>query len=275
MAIDFRMMTKEQLDVAYNNTQAVNNFQELLKTFQELSAETFREHKTLKNIQYAEKKRNVIDIFPGGYHNSPTFLFIHGGYWQNCTKEDFAFIADGLVQENITVILAEYTLAPDATMAEIVNEIKQLLDFLDNNSGALPVNKEKFCLAGHSAGGHLTAELRDHSLVTHAMPLSALVDLEPIKLCWLNEKLQLTDKDVIEFSPIKHIRSGVPTHIHVGGNELPELLRHSRDYWHALQHVQNNVYFSEIAGKNHFTLLYEFGLNGNALKQSLIQLLKK
>lgn len=57
-------------------------------------------------------------------------MFIHGGYWSNCTKEDFAFIAEGPLARDLNVVLVEYTLAPEATITEIVDQIGQLLEHL-------------------------------------------------------------------------------------------------------------------------------------------------
>jgi acetyl esterase/lipase len=41
-----------------------------------------------------------------------TIIFIHGGYWQSCNKEDFAFITAGPLARGFDVMLLEYTLAP-------------------------------------------------------------------------------------------------------------------------------------------------------------------
>ena len=51
------------------------------------------------------------------------------------------------------------------------------------------LQKGKICLSGHSAGGHLTAANKDHPFVSHAFPLSALVDLEPISLSFWSTQI--------------------------------------------------------------------------------------
>ena len=54
---------------------------------------------------------------------APTLLFIHGGYWQGRAKEIFTRFAEGPMAHGINVALIGYTLAPDATLDEIVAEI--------------------------------------------------------------------------------------------------------------------------------------------------------
>lgn len=269
----FRGMNRDQLDKAYNNTKAVKDFAAVLQSFQKKSRQVYSQNLVKKNIPYDHQRSTTFDYFPAGKKNCPTFIFIHGGYWQNCQKEDFAFIANGILAAGINVVLAEYTLAPQASMTRIVQEIGLLLDYLQQHAGEFNITPGKVCLSGHSAGGHLTAIHRGHRLVSHAMPVSALVDLVPISLCWLNEKLALTPQEIAQFSPLYHIdRPGVPTHIHVGGAELSELIRHSKDLYHALKAAGTRVEYQEVAGCNHFSLLCEFEKVDGVLVKSLRRL---
>ena len=274
MELPYHKMNRAQLDTAYNNTLAVNNFPAMLADFQQRSQCFYAEATVQRNVPYSSAPRTQFDFFASGTLHAPTLIFIHGGYWQNCTKEDFAFIAEGLIKSHINVVLAEYTLAPTASMTQIVKEIGLLLDYLNDHQTALNITSGKVCLAGHSAGGHLTAMHRAHPLVSHAMPISALVDLRPISLCWLNEKLALTEEEIAAYSPINHMASGVPTAVHVGGDELPELIRQSAQYAHALKQCGNDVVYQPLAGHDHFSQLNEFKEKGQ-LTQSLLQLLSR
>ena len=62
-------------------------------------------------------------------------VFIHGGYWQMRAKELFSLFADGPLAHGIAFALIGYTLAPDATLEEIVDEVHAGIDFL---AGRLP-----------------------------------------------------------------------------------------------------------------------------------------
>ena len=270
MNVIYRGMNRVQLDAAYNNTQAVADFPAVMQDFQTKSKAVYATRKVLQDLAYHTMPATKFDYFPSGSENSPTFIFIHGGYWQNCKKEDFAFIASGILDAGINVILAEYTLAPEASMTRIVQEIGLLLDFLQLHAAEFNLVPGKICLGGHSAGGHLTAMHLQHPVVSHAMPISALVDLLPISLSWLNDKLSLSPQEIEQFSPANHIhRAGVPTHIHVGGGELSELIRHSKDLYARMHHVGTDVLYQEIGDDDHFSQLNEFQRADGVLVQSL------
>ena len=274
MELPYHKLNRAQLDAAYNNTLAVKNFSSVLSDFQQRSQRIYGKTTVQRNVPYSSASRTQFDFFASGALHAPTLIFIHGGYWQNCTKEDFAFIAEGLIENHINVILAEYTLAPEASMTQIVEEIGLLLDYLNEHRTTFNITAGKVCLSGHSAGGHLTAMHRAHPLVSHAMPISALVDLRPISLCWLNEKLTLTEEEIATYSPIHHMTAGVPTAVHVGGDELPELIRQSTQYAQALTQCGNDVVYQALAGHDHFSQLNEFSEKGQ-LTQSLLQLLDR
>ncbi|WP_075181569.1 alpha/beta hydrolase [Pantoea sp. 1.19] len=272
MTLRYRGMDRAQLDAAYNNTQAVADFPARLRAMQQQSRDLYRDRPAIVDRAYHTASRTRFDFFPAAAGPAPTMIFIHGGYWQNCNKEDFAFVARGPLSRGIHVILAEYTLAPQASMTGIVGEIGLLLDYLRHSD--LPLQTGQVCLAGHSAGGHLTALYRHHPLISHAMPLSALVDLQPIRLCWLNDKLSLSDEEVERFSPLRHVLpGGVPTHIHAGGGELSELIRHSRELADALRAVGDRVRWQPLGDDDHFSLLQRLAEPDGLLTESLCQLL--
>ena len=59
-------------------------------------------------------------------------MFIHGGYWQRNSKDGFSNLIAGLHARGWAGALPGYTLAPDATLTEIVAEINAAL-------GAAPI----------------------------------------------------------------------------------------------------------------------------------------
>ena len=104
-------------------------------------------------------------IFSKSRDKAPTLLFIHGGYWQNRAKEAFALFAEGPMAHGINVALIGYTLAPDATLDEIVAEIHAGIDFLAGQLPALGGDGSGIVVSGWSAGGHLTAMALSHPQV--------------------------------------------------------------------------------------------------------------
>jgi acetyl esterase/lipase len=265
-------MDRKTLDAAYNNTQAIPNFPEVLADFQARSAKLYEQTPCRRDLQYGSGARERYDWFPCGQPDAPTYVFIHGGYWQNCTKDDFAFIAQGPLSLGFNVVLAEYTLAPEASMTRIVAEIRSLLDHLQADRDDLGIAQHALCLSGHSAGGQLTALHRSHDVVTSALAISPLVDLEPISLSWLNEKLKLSRDEIDRYSPIRHIGKGAPTVVAVGANELPELVRHTDDYAAACEEAGENISSIHVEGCTHFSVLDDLAQPDGVLSGALRRL---
>ena len=150
-----------------------------MQRFRQRSAETYARHAWERDVPYGEALRERFDWYAQADAGAPTLLFIHGGYWQASDKDDYAFVAEGLIEAGFNVGLLEYTLAPDASMGTIVGQIGKALDYLLTHREALNNIGQQVVLCGHSAGGHLTALYRQHPLVTLAMPISGLMELRP------------------------------------------------------------------------------------------------
>ncbi|EPB6916758.1 alpha/beta hydrolase [Pseudomonas aeruginosa] len=265
----YKRMSRTELDAAYNNTAAVPDFPGVLADFQTRSSRMYASRPVRQNLPYGESLRQCFDWIPCGKPDAPCLVFIHGGYWQNCQKEDFAFIAEGPLHGGFNVVLAEYTLAPHASMTHIVAEIGCLLDHLAEDPDQLGVASRPLILSGHSAGGHLTLMYRNHPLVTAALAISSLVDLQPISLSWLNDKLRLSPQEIEAFSPLRHLGKGAPTVLAVGADELPELIRHSDEYAAASTAEGESVSLLHVPGCTHFSVLDELARADGRLLQAL------
>ena len=126
-----------------------------------------REH---LDLRYGPRERNRID-FLKVHDDAPTLLFIHGGYWQNRAKENFTMFAEGPLGYGINVALIGYTLAPDATLDQIVAEIHAGIDYLARELPALGGDGKGLVVSGWSAGGHLTSMALSHPYVRAGMAI--------------------------------------------------------------------------------------------------------
>lgn len=251
----YKEMDFFQLNVAYNNVKAIDDFDEVMRIFHEKSNLVYTTNSWIRNLKYGRRPRECYDFLSCGNPDAPTYIFIHGGYWSNCCKEDFAFISEGPLAHGMNVILAEYTLTPQITMTEIVAEIGQLLEHLTDDRDNLGIIGKPFFLSGHSAGGHLAAMYRSHPAVSKVHMISALVDLEPISLCWLQDNLKLTPYEIMDLSPLLHVVKGAPTLIAVGAGELSELVRQSTEYAIVCEKNNEHIGHIHIPCATHFTML--------------------
>src|SRR5262249_53123828 len=142
------------------------------------SADLRKRHAAHLDLRYGPRERNRIDFLKAA-DGAPTLLFIHGGYWQTRAKETFALFAEGPMAHGINVALIGYTLAPDATLDEIVAEIQGGIDFRAKELPALDGDGKGVVVSGWSAGGHLTAMALAHPSVRAGMAISGIYDLEP------------------------------------------------------------------------------------------------
>src|ERR1700712_3727865 len=191
-APDWRAMSQEYRDRGLNNGVAVAGSADIVAGWERRSAEMRTRHRAHLDLRYGPRERNRIDFFKAK-ENAPTLLFVHGGYWQTRAKETFALFAGGPMAHGINVALIGYTLAPDATLDEIVAEIHQGLDFLAAQLPDLGGDPDRIVVSGWSAGEHLTGIRLPHRVRRGGMAIRALSDLEPIRRSYLNVKLGLNE----------------------------------------------------------------------------------
>jgi dipeptidyl aminopeptidase/acylaminoacyl peptidase len=233
-AIVWRGFTRTQLDAAYNNAASIPDAMDTLALWTREGALFRAQHRGLLDLAYGPKPRNLIDIFRCGKARSPLFVFIHGGYWQRNSKEMFAHMAAGPLARGLDVAMIGYTLGPDATLTEIVAETHAAIRWLRREGPRHGVGLGKLIVSGWSAGGHMTAMAMPLGEVDAGISISGIFDVEPCRLNYLNEKLNITPEEAAAMSPLLHLPAHKkPLVVAYGTRELPELQRQSVDYWKA------------------------------------------
>jgi arylformamidase len=107
----YRGMDRAQLGLAYNNTAAVPERSAIVADWAARSARVRRERADHLDLVYGDSPRERLDLFLAPNRRAPTLTFVHGGYWQMNDKENFAFLAEGLLLLGINLAVVEYTLA--------------------------------------------------------------------------------------------------------------------------------------------------------------------
>ncbi|HEV7881725.1 alpha/beta hydrolase [Bradyrhizobium sp.] len=255
--LDWRTMSQQERDLGLNNGVAVPASAEVVAGWDKRSAQMRAGHSSHLDLRYGPRERNRIDFLKAG-DGGPTLLFIHGGYWQTRAKETFTVFADGLMAHGVNVALIGYTLAPDATLDEIVAEIHRGLDFLTARLPELGGDANRIVVSGWSAGGHLTSMALSHPGVKAGMAISGIYDLEPIRHSYLNVKLGLDEAMSRRNSPMMQAGNvPKPLSLVVGSAELPLLRKQTADFaGHRAKHGLP-VTYEEIPGANHFSIMEE------------------
>ena len=261
----YRDMDRAALDAAYDNTAAVKNSAALLADFDARSVELRAQHPRHLDLRYGPAERNRIDYFSSG-KPGPVLVFVHGGYWQMRSKETFSFLAAGPLAHGIHVALPGYTLAPAITLAGIVAEVRAAIRWVAAHCAEYGGDPARIILSGWSAGGHLTAMALDEPAVHGGLAISGIFDLEPIRLNYLNAKLNLNTHDVQQLSPLRSVSArSAPLLLACGSGELPELQRQSADYATARAHASLPGRLACLAQHNHFTILEALAQPNGAL----------
>jgi arylformamidase len=272
---DWRGMSQHDRDLGLNNGVHVPESADLVAGWERRSAEMRARHSAHLDLRYGQRERNRIDFFKAA-DKAPTLLFIHGGYWQTRAKESFASFAAGPMAHGINVALTGYTLAPDATLDQIVAEIHAAIDYLAEQLPALGGDARGIVVSGWSAGGHLTSMALSHPKVRAGMAISGIYDLEPIRHSYLNVKLKLDGPMSRRNSPMAQA-GGVlkPLSLVVGDAELPLLRKQTADFAGHRAKYGLPVTYEEIPGANHFTIMNELASPAGRITTLIRQLFER
>ena len=262
-----RLSDPAWLDGQYNNRARVPEHAQILQRWAEaskLARATLAAH---LDLRYGDGPGETLDVFPALRPGAPVLVFIHGGYWRSLDKADHSFVAPAFVQAGATVVVPNYALCPAVQIDQIVLQMVQALVWTAQHARRYHGDPSRIVVVGHSAGAHLAAMLLacrwkevdaelPAQLVSGAMGISGLYDLEPLRLTpFLQADLRLTPQTVRRASPAFFPRPKGKFHAVVGLDESEEFLRHNRlirDAW-----GPTTVPVCEtLPGANHFNVLH-------------------
>lgn len=239
------------------------------------------------DLSYGPGPRHRLDLFsPGGPAvpgGRPLLVFIHGGYWQELSKADASFPAPALLRHGALYAALGYTLAPRATLDQIVDEVRTALAWLWSQLPRFGGDRRRIVVAGSSAGAHLAAMLlatdwRGRGLPTDplagAVLLSGIYDLEPIRLSYVDAALRLGRDDARRNSPLLLApRSSCPVLVSWGEHETDEFKRQSADYARYRAVPGQRCVAFEQPGRNHFDAPYDLLDDASLLSRRTRELL--
>jgi arylformamidase len=164
------------------------------------------------------------------------------------------------------VALVGYDLAPAVDMDTIVRQVRHAIAWLYRHADTHGVDPARICLAGHSAGGHLAAMALatdwpaafdlPADLVKGVCAISGVFNLEPIRLCYLNEVLRLDAEQARRNSPVLlPPRTRCPVTVTFGARETEAFHQQSRAYADALSRERLACELVAQPGLDHFGIV--------------------
>lgn len=254
-----------QIDHDFNARESVASFDDEFGKLITLSDHAMATLPRQADLVFDPESGAALDLY-GVEKGRPVFLWIHGGYWRIGSKEGNAFAAPGLVANDVAVAVMDYSLAPAASLEQIVHEVRSAVAWLHREGPALGLDTRKIHVGGSSAGGHLTGAViaggwharydLPEDVIGAALALSGIYDLEPLLSTQVNAWMDMDMGTVAALSPIRHIPEQSQTQLvlSVGGQERAGFLRESQQFhaaWAAKGHAVTQV---EMADYNHFDI---------------------
>lgn len=225
------------------------------------AAEAFRSASGSADIDvpYGDAARETLDLFHPNGPSKGLVVFVHGGYWKAFDKSTWSGFAAGAITRGWAVAMPGYTLAPDARIPEITQQIATAITLAAQKITG-PIR-----LAGHSAGGHLVTRMMCDNTplppdvserIVHVMSISGVHDLRPLRNHSMNQILNLTADDAAAESPaLLAPRLGSSLTCWVGGAERPEFLRQSAVLAESWGRQGVAAQLIAETGKHHFNVI--------------------
>ena len=282
------------LDGHYDNRAKVPEFPQYLERYRAASLAARQRFAASAQLDVPVGPTPIerIDIFPAAVAGpAPVLVFLHGGYWLMLDKADFSYVANGFVPQGIITVVVNYALIPSVRMGELVRQCRQAVAWVLANAASFGGDPERVCVAGHSAGGHLTAMVGTTDWAGFTAPLlpepvsarpltgfsiSGLHDLVPISRCYLQQSLQLSPDEVAANSPMNLAapRTGKWTAL-VGAKEGPEYHRQSTELAQRWTAAGNPAVSARIVdGHDHFSIVMALDDPQDPLTREIAQSLR-
>lgn len=209
----YRDYDRAGLDAQYNNRARFPDYKEHFANWALWSGKTRATLPGRLDVAFGESAAERLDIFPAEQAGAPIYVFIHGGYWYSLDKSDYSYVAEGMRPHGVTTVVINHGLAPAHDMDTIVAHNRRALAWLWRNAAAFGADRERIYVCGHSAGGHLglmllATDWRDYGadlpagIVKGACAIGGIFDLEPIRLCYLNDRLHMDAEVARRNSPL-------------------------------------------------------------------------
>lgn len=257
-------MTPEELEYEYNPRVHVPD---VARYIDQASLDSEQARRTLQghyDVPYGDQPLMDCDIFPAGA-GAPIHVFLHGGYWKGRDKADYSFMVAPMLEQGITVVVANYGLCPDVDLATIVRQTADLFTWVYEHGGEYG-DVDRITTSAHSAGAHLVAMALSpdaeqpiaRGVVKTAVLVSGLYDIDPVRYTSVNADIRLTEASARALSPMYHLpQADVALRIVAGGGETASWVAQSQRYHQLVQAHSRDATLELLEGHDHFSIIAE------------------
>jgi len=284
------LLDLEHLNREYSPSSCVDDINIYIQQYIDLSQKSkilATEEKLIHvDLQYGAKKTECLDLYqPMNKPKQKLLVYIHGGYWQELSKEESSFAATNLQQQGFHFAVIDYTLAPDASMSQIVEENRRAIAWLFHNAKKHGYNPEEIYVCGSSAGAHLAMMMLQTqwsnyiagyqgNIIKGVCAVSGIYDLQPLVPTYVNDLIKMDLLDAKSNSPFfQALPEPVPVIIAYGEIETDAFKNQSKMMAEKLRSSKFKVQFKEIIDRNHFNVIVDLNDKKSWLYQQTIALM--
>lgn len=277
-------LSDEELDAAYNVRRKAG--EELFARHMErYRAESERAVDGLPGrpgIVYDEASGERLDVWGTGEGLRPVFVYLHGGYWMALSRDVSSFMARGLWEQGVATVVPDYTLAPKASLEEIVRQVRACVAWVHRHGRDHGLDPERIVVGGSSAGGHLTGMVMaggwqeafglPRDVVKGAMPISGLFDIRPITRVYVNDVVGLDLERAAALSPaLLPVEHRCPAVFVVAEDDGEGFLEQSR--WFQLRWGAGELIVAP--GRDHFDVVFDLADPESRVGAALLGLVRR
>lgn len=301
---DWRTWSRDRLEREYSPSSLLPTIDPYLREYAERSRDALERSRSVvrRDLRYGDGPDEVLDLFPADVPGGPVVVFFHGGYWQELGKADALYPAPGFLANGVAFAAVDYTLAPQASVAGIVDQARRSIAWLARHGRDVGFDPRAIFVSGHSAGAHLAAMVMltdwpaafglPRDTVRGGVLVSGVYDLEPLVGTYVNDALGLDAAAARAVSPLRVMpraegarpplpfidarlpvalprapaaEMAIPAVVAWGADETAEFGRQSLEFaaaWAALGHPVDAF---AVSGRNHFDLPLDLADPGTQL----------
>jgi arylformamidase len=232
-----------------------------LERYRAESAAALRTLPVQRDLRYGGAPRAQIDYVPAPApaHRPGLLVYFHGGYWQELSKTESAFLAPAWHAAGFAHAIVGYTLAPAARLPDIVGECRAAIAWLHARADALGFDARRIVAAGSSAGAYLAAACADvdRAPLQGVVLVSGIYDVAPLIGTTINDALGLDDATAAALDLVTAARRCCPAVVAWGEIETAEFKRQSRAFAARLAGDAIPCTSLEVPGRNHFDVVLD------------------
>jgi acetyl esterase/lipase len=180
----------------------------------------------LADVHYGPDARQTLDIYRpvNAKGQLPVVVFVHGGSWQEGSKDSYVFAGRALAAQGFVAMVMNYRLHPEHKYPAFVEDVALALKWTADNALSHRGDPDKIFAIGHSAGAYnLAMAVLDARYAATRPELAGVITLAgPFDFVPLDSPITIKVfgglPDLPDTQPVNHAKSDAPPFLILHGS---------------------------------------------------------